>query len=83
LGSLFDLGTVPVRLDLNHYRRLLEAARGDAFELMVHPVRNAGALAGLTRIADIGEREWRFLMSESLSTLIAETGFTRATYRDI
>ncbi len=83
LGSLFDLGDVPEEITISHYKVLLQAAPGEAFELMVHPARDAGELTGLTRIGETSEREWRFLMSERLPALIAELGFTKATYRDI
>ena len=83
LGSIFDLGTIPQELDTEHYRVLLEAAPAGIFELMVHPARDSGELDGLTRIGDISEREWRFLMSGRLSTLLQELGFTRVHYGDI
>tara|TARA_R110002124_G_scaffold72500_4_gene193978 strand:+ start:663 stop:1406 length:744 start_codon:yes stop_codon:yes gene_type:complete len=83
LGSIFDLGAVPETLATNHYRQLLEAAQGDAFELMVHPARDALELVGLTRIGDFSEREWRFLMSGELLTVINELGFTPGNYSDI
>ncbi len=83
LGSIFDLGQVPRRLDIDHYRLLLEAAPAGVFELMVHPAKNAAELDGLTRIGDISEREWRFLTTGSLPALISELGFTRANYGDI
>jgi predicted glycoside hydrolase/deacetylase ChbG (UPF0249 family) len=83
LGSLFDLGNIPQELDVEHYRVLLEAAPAGVFELMVHPARDSGELGGLTRIGDISEREWRFLMSGRLPALLQELGFTSVHYGDI
>ena len=83
LGSIFDLGTVPEGLDIDHYRLLLESAPVGVFELMVHPARDAGQLEGKTGIGDISEREWRFLMSDSLRPLISELGFTLGNYKSL
>ncbi|CAA0090396.1 Chitooligosaccharide deacetylase ChbG [Halioglobus japonicus] len=83
LGSIFDLGNVPQQLEIAHYRLLLEAAPTGIFELMVHPARVAAELGGLTRIGDISEREWRFLMSERLPALMKELGFTSMHYGEL
>jgi len=83
LGSIFDLGIGQQALDVAHYRSLLECAPEGIFELMVHPARAAAQLEGLTRIGDISEREWRFLMSNNLGALASDLGFTLANYKSL
>jgi predicted glycoside hydrolase/deacetylase ChbG (UPF0249 family) len=83
LGSVFDLATNPEQLDQESYRRLLAVAQDSAngpFELIVHPSRDAGALAGLTRSGAVSEAEWRYLSSGRLRELMAEYGFSLRTY---
>ena len=84
LGSVFDLGTPANGLRDDHYRRILRpAGKGGAFELMVHPVNDARAMEGYTRIGNIGEDEWRYLCQGSLASLAQELGFQLGNYRDM
>ena len=83
LGSVFDLGTVPRELHIDHYARLLDAAPEGVFELMVHPARSARELEGLTRIGTISEQEARLLASADLGALARERGFTLGNYRSL
>lgn len=83
LGSVFDLGTVPGEFQGHHYRRILDMASGQVFELMVHPVNSAEAMKGYTRIGAIGEAEWQYLRTGSLSSLASEAGFRLGSYRDL
>jgi len=80
LGSLFDLGEIPAQPTLADYRRLLAAAGEGSFELMVHPVRDARAVQGLTRIGPVSEAEWRLLTQPGLAQLALEMGFKPGTY---
>jgi predicted glycoside hydrolase/deacetylase ChbG (UPF0249 family) len=83
LGSVFDLSGRPERLDQESYRRLLAAALSSGegpFELLVHPAREAGALAGLTGTGAVRVAEWRYLASGRLRELMAEYGFSLRTY---
>lgn len=83
LGSLFDLGEIPAQPTMEDYRRLLEAAPPGDFELMVHPVRDANAVRGLTRIGPISEAEWRLLTRPGLAELAATLGFKLGTYAQL
>ncbi|NQX88249.1 MAG: ChbG/HpnK family deacetylase [Halioglobus sp.] len=83
LGSIFDLGIVPTRLSVSHYRKLLCAAPHGPFELMVHPARRADQLVGKTRIGDISVMEWQFLMSGDLHAVISELNFILGDYRNL
>jgi predicted glycoside hydrolase/deacetylase ChbG (UPF0249 family) len=83
LGSLFDLGELVAPITAAHYHAILENASGNAYELMVHPVTDARAMLGFTRIGDISEAEYRFLSGVNLAGLAAEYGFTLGNYRDL
>jgi predicted glycoside hydrolase/deacetylase ChbG (UPF0249 family) len=83
LGSVFDLGEFVPPISEGHYRAILESAVGDAYELMVHPVMDARAMIGFTRIGGISEAEYRFLSGTNLAELAAEYGFTLGNYRDL
>lgn len=80
LGSLFDLGVIPAQPTLADYRRVLAAAGEGTFELMVHPVRDASAVQGLTSIGHISEAEWRLLTQPGLPELATEMGFRLGHY---
>ena len=79
-ASLFDFGAVPAQPAAQHYRELLTAAAGDPLELMVHVVREADAVQGLTRIGAAAAAEWRFLRDGGLRPLIAEQNLRLCTY---
>lgn len=83
LGSVFDLGAIRDEVDGSHYRRILQQARGAVFELMVHPVTDAAAMKGYTRIGTVAEAEWRYLCDGRLAALAEQAGFRLANYRDI
>ena len=59
LGSLFDLGTLPASPGLADYALVLDAAPAGVFELMVHPVRDASAVAGLTYSFENEDTDYR------------------------
>lgn len=79
-ASLFDFGAVPAQPAARHYRELLTSAAGDPLELMVHLVRDADAVQGLTRIGTAAASEWRFLRDGGLVPLIAEQNLRLCTY---
>lgn len=83
LGSVFDLGMQQGPVDDAQYRAILAAARGDAFELMVHPVTSADAMAGFTSIGEVGEAEWHYLRTGRLPEVAEAMGFRLGTYRDL
>ena len=83
LASIFDLGTIPEKLEVDHYRKLLEDGKEGIYELMVHPGKDAKELAGLTRIGHVSESEWAFLTSGALLPLLSELDFTLGSYRNI
>lgn len=80
MGSLFDLGAMPAQPTLADYRRVLEAAGEGVFELMVHPVPDAEAVRGLTRIGHVSAAEWQVLSRPGLEALAAELGFRLANF---
>jgi len=80
--SVFDLGTVPARLDAGHYRHLLDGVDGFPCELMVHLSRRQEDVAGLTRIGEVSHAEWQYLSGGGLANLIAEQGWQLRSYRD-
>ncbi|HEY0973768.1 MAG TPA: ChbG/HpnK family deacetylase [Solimonas sp.] len=82
LGSLFDLGTLPADPALSDYARVLTAAPAGVFELMVHPVRGAAAVDGLTRIGELGDQERMLLSTPGLRKLAGRMGFVMCSYRD-
>lgn len=83
LGSVFDLGGNAGPLDDSHYRAILRQADSGTFELMVHPVTDAAAMDGFTRIGAIAETEYRYLMRGTLHALAREEGFVLGNYRDL
>lgn len=83
LGSVFDVGAQGGPLGDADYERVLARARGRAFELMVHPVTNALAMDGYTRIGAVSEAEWRYLRTGRLTAVARAAGFRLATYRDL
>lgn len=83
LGSVFDLGAQGEPLRDEHYRRILARAHDGCFELMVHPVTDAGGMAGYTRIGEVAEAEWRYLRTGSLVDVAKAMGFRLGSYRDI
>jgi predicted glycoside hydrolase/deacetylase ChbG (UPF0249 family) len=83
LGSVFDEGTGARSLADGDYWRVLKHARGNAFELMVHPVLDASAMEGYTRIGAVAESEFRYLRAGTLVELARAAGFTLGTYRDL
>jgi predicted glycoside hydrolase/deacetylase ChbG (UPF0249 family) len=83
LGSIFDLGAHGEALEDAHYRRILESARGQCFELMVHPVTDARAMDGYTRIGEVAEAEWRYLRTGSLVEVAQTMEFRLGSYRDL
>jgi predicted glycoside hydrolase/deacetylase ChbG (UPF0249 family) len=82
-GSVFDVQDMGMPLSDAHYRRILSGAGGSAFELMVHPVTDARAMDGFTRIGQVSEAEWRYLRTGQLSHLAEEMGFVMSSYRDL
>ena len=83
LGSVFDVQDMGLPLGDAHYERILSGAHGNAFELMVHPVTDASAMAGFTSIGPVSEAEWRYLRTGQLTRLAEEMGFVMSTYRDL
>ena len=83
LGSVFDVQDMGMPLGDAQYQRILTGAQGDAFELMVHPVTDAGAMEGYTAIGQVSEAEWRYLRTGQLSLLAEEMGFVMSTYKDL
>jgi len=80
--SVFDLGTVPARLNASHYETLLGAAKEFPCELMVHLTRRPEDVAGLTRIGEVSYAEWQCLGDGGLVRLIAGQGWRLRSYRD-
>ena len=80
MGSLFDLGAIPAQPTLADYRRVLEAAGEGVFELMVHPVPEAEAVRGLTRIGHVSAAEWQVLSKPGLDQLASGLGFRMASF---
>lgn len=80
--SVFDLGTVPSRLDASHYRTLLSGVQVFPCELMVHLSRRPDDVDGLTRIGDVSHAEWQCLMQGALAQVIAEQGWQLRNYRE-
>ncbi|HEU0152066.1 MAG TPA: ChbG/HpnK family deacetylase [Arenimonas sp.] len=80
MGSLFDLGAIPAQPTLGDYRCVLEAAGEGVFELMVHPVPEAEAVRGLTRIGHVSAAEWQVLSKPGLDQLAAGLGFRMANF---
>jgi len=83
LGSVFDVQDMGMPLTDAHYRRILSGAQGNLFELMVHPVTDASAMAGFTRIGQVSESEYRYLRTGQLIGLAEEMGLVLSTYRDL
>jgi predicted glycoside hydrolase/deacetylase ChbG (UPF0249 family) len=83
LGSVFDVQDMGMPLSDAHYRRILSGADGNVFELMVHPVTDASAMDGFTRIGQVSEAEWGYLRTGQLSRLAEEMGFVMSSYRDL
>jgi predicted glycoside hydrolase/deacetylase ChbG (UPF0249 family) len=84
LGSIFDFGALAGQpLTSEHYRAILEDAPEGVFELMVHPVTDADAMRGYTRVGAIGEAEYRWLRLGELAALAATQGFRMGSYRDL
>jgi hypothetical protein len=79
-ASVFDFGAVPAALQAQHYGELLRCAAGDPLELMVHVVRDAGDVEGLTRIGAVAAAEWEFLRSGALAGVLAEHDLQLCTY---
>lgn len=79
-ASVFDFGAVPAALQAQHYGELLRHADGDPLELMVHVVRDAGDVEGLTRIGTVAAAEWEFLRSGALAAVLAEHRLQLCTY---
>jgi predicted glycoside hydrolase/deacetylase ChbG (UPF0249 family) len=80
MGSLFDVGDIPVKPTLDDYKRVLAAAGEGVFELMVHPVPDADAVRGLTRIGHVSAAEWQVLSKPGLGQLAADLGFRLASF---
>lgn len=83
LGSIFDLALAEQILFPSHYKEILEAATGNAFELMVHPARDASELVGLTRIGAVSEQESRLMNEADFQTIYEQMGFTKGNYSDL
>lgn len=83
IGSVFDLGVSADAVQPDDYRRLLAQAGGSGYELMVHPVTDAEAMHGYTRIGALGAAEWRCLCGLDMQALAAEAGFRLGSYRDL
>ena len=83
LGSIFDLALAEQIIFPSHYKEILEAATGNAFELMVHPARDASELVGLTRIGAVSEQESRLLNEADFQILYEKMGFTKGNYSDL
>lgn len=83
LGSIFDLGMEGGPLDDSHYRSVLRHAKGNAFELMVHPVTDAAAMEGYTRIGATAESEYHYLARGTLAALAVEEGFVVGNFRNL
>ena len=80
---MFDLGVGEAEFNDSHYRSVLQQAHGQAFELMVHPVTDAGAMEGYTRIGATGKSEYDYLVRGALPALALEEGFTLGSYRNL
>lgn len=83
ISSIFDWTGDPDVPDAMRYESLLRAAPHGVHELMVHPVTSAAAMSGFTTIGDIGEQEYRFLMSGELQSLSSRLGYRLGSYRDL
>lgn len=83
IGSVFDLDARSRSFSDGDYLQLLQRARGSSFELMVHPVTEAAAMDGYTRIGAIAEAEWRYLRTGCLAKVAYEAGFRLGNYRDL
>ncbi|HSX59229.1 MAG TPA: ChbG/HpnK family deacetylase [Tahibacter sp.] len=81
-ASVFDFGHLPSRLEPQHYGELFANTQGDPLELMVHLVRDADDVDGLTRIGDVAVAEWELLSRGALVPLMAEHGFRLCTYAE-
>ena len=82
LGSVFDLGYTPHDIGLEHYQTILGGIQDGVFELMVHPVRDAKEVEGLTRIGLVGEAEWKFLKTGQLREAVVAAGFTLRNFQE-
>lgn len=83
LGSVFDIGASGAALTDDDYTRVLAGANVETFELMVHPVASAAAMAGYTRVGAVGEAEYHWLLKGRLQALAQRHGFRLGTYRDL
>ncbi len=83
IGSVFDLDAGHREFSDDDYMQLLRRARGEAFELMVHPVTDAQAMEGYTRVGKVAEAEWRYLRMGCLPQVARAAGFTLGNYRDL
>lgn len=83
LGSVFDIGAQGQALADEDYTRVLSAARGNVFELMVHPVVSAAAMEGYTRVGPVAEAEYHWLRQGNLAGLAGVLGFRLGSYRDL
>ncbi|ULQ46696.1 ChbG/HpnK family deacetylase [Flagellatimonas centrodinii] len=85
LGSVFDLGTLPPYLEDLHYQQILAVMPTElpVHELMVHPVADAGAMKGFTRVGQVGFAEFEYLRKGRLAAVANEAGFRIGSYRDL
>ena len=83
LGSVFDIGAQGQALADDDYTRVLSAARGGVFELMVHPVVSAAGMEGYTRVGPVAEAEYHWLRKGKLAGLAGALGFRLGSYRDL
>lgn len=82
--SVFDLGVLPEKLRVEHYRTLLSPYRDDGVvELMVHPAHVDDALKDKTAITGTSDAEQRLLMDPSFQAIATALGFRLATFRDL
>ncbi|MCO5054638.1 ChbG/HpnK family deacetylase [Thermomonas sp.] len=83
IGSVFDLGGGAREYGDVDYQQVVLQGQGQTFELMVHPVNDAQAMEGYTRVGTVGQAEWKYLRTGALRALARDNGFALGSYRDI
>lgn len=80
LGSLFDLGAIDSSPRFEDYARILQHAGEGVFELMVHPVRYASDVRGLTKIGMLSEAEYSLLRMPGFDEYLLQAGYQLVNY---
>ncbi|MFA6318971.1 MAG: ChbG/HpnK family deacetylase, partial [Elusimicrobiota bacterium] len=74
--TIFDIMPTPPRIKGGDYADLLRPGRLDgSVEVMVHPAKDAGSVAGLTRIGDVSSQEFIALAELDPKSIHAPGGY--------